>query len=141
MENACIARFRVRYAETDAAGIVHHSSYVVWFEEGRSELSRQLGLPYAELEREGIDLIVTRVEVRYRSPARYDDLVEVRTRVAALRSRTMTFAYRVVRVADEIVLAEGTTEHLAVRRATGRPARIPDRFREAWGTPPSRTAG
>ncbi len=141
MDDACIARFRVRYAETDAAGIVHHSSYVVWFEEGRSEFSRQLGLPYAELERDGIDLIVTRVEVRYRSPARYDDLVEVWTRMATLRSRTMTFAYRVVRAADGTLLAEGTTEHLAVRRVTGRPVRIPDRFREAWAASPPRSSG
>lgn len=134
-EQWCSTRFRVRYAETDAAGIVHHSSYVVWFEEGRSELSRRLGLPYAELEAEGIDLLVTRVEVLYRSPARYDDLVEVATRVGTLRSRTMTFLYRILRGDDGTLVAEGTTEHLAIRRTTGRPTRIPDRFRKVWSGP------
>ena len=122
----------MRYAETDAAGVVHHSSYVVWFEEGRSELSRRLGLPYAELEREGYDLLVTRVEVRYRAPARYDDTVEVRTRVASMRSRSMTFEYHVVRPDDGTLLAEGLTEHVAWHRPSRRPARIPERFREAW---------
>ena len=135
--NWCSTRFHVRYAETDAAGIVHHSAYIVWFEEGRSELSRRLGMPYAELERRGIDLELTSVEGRYRAPARYDQEIEVQTRVAELRSRSMAFEYRVIRPADGAVLAEGRTTHLAVARATGRPARIPRPFLEAWSATPS----
>jgi acyl-CoA thioester hydrolase len=127
-----VATFRVRYAETDAAGIVHHAAYLVWFEEGRSALSRLLGLPYAELEREGIDLVLSRVEARYRRPARYDDLIEVWTRAEEVRSRMMRFAYRVVRTADGEILAEGVTEHIPVQRASGRPVRLPPRFVTAW---------
>ena len=130
-------RFRVRYAETDAAGIVHHSAYIVWFEEGRSELSRRLGMPYAELESRGIDMVLTSVEAHYRAPARYDQEIEVQTRAVELRSRSMIFEYRVVNPADGRLLAEGRTTHLAVDRASGRPTRIPGPFLEAWArTPP-----
>jgi acyl-CoA thioester hydrolase len=122
------AGFRVRYCETDAAGIVNHASYLAWFEEGRSELSRRLGMPYSDLEREGIDLVVTRVEARYRQAARYDDEVQVWTRIKEARSRRCTFEYRVVRRDDGELLADGITVHVAIRRGNGRPARIPDRF-------------
>ncbi len=127
-----VTRFRVRYAETDAAGIVHHAAYLVWLEEGRSALSRLLGLPYAELERGGIDLVLTRAEVRYRRPARYDEEVEVWARVESARSRGMRFGYRVHRAADGELLAEGLTDHVPVERATGRVVPLPRRFLEAW---------
>jgi len=126
------ARFRVRYAETDAAGIVHHSTYLVWFEEGRSELSRQIGMPYAELDRQGVVLVLTRAEANYRSAARYDDEIEVQTRLEEVRSRTAIFGYRVLRAADGKLLADGTTEHLAVSRASGRPVRLPEPFASAY---------
>jgi acyl-CoA thioester hydrolase len=122
------AGFRVRYGETDAAGIVNHASYLAWFEEGRSELSRRLGMPYCELEQEGIDLVVTRVEARYRRAARYDDEVQVWTRIREARSRRCVFEYRVQRRQDGELLADGYTVHVAIRRSTGRPARVPDRF-------------
>ncbi len=120
------AGFRVRYAETDAAGIVHHAAYLPWFEEGRSELSRQVGLPYVDLERSGITLVLTRAEARYLTAAHYDDEVTVWTRMRDVRSRSCAFDYRVVRTADGQLLATGSTEHLAVDRASGRPARLPD---------------
>lgn len=129
----CEIRFRVRYAETDAAGIVHHSAYPVWFEEGRSELSRQLGMPYSGLEPTGVDLVLSALEVRYRAPSRYDEEIRVLTRVACLRSRAMTFEYRVLRAEDGTLLAEGRTDHVAVQRVSGRPTRIPAPFLEAWG--------
>ncbi len=132
-QNWCEIRFRVRYAETDAAGIVHHATYPVWFEEGRSELSRQLGMPYAGLEPIGVDLVLSVLQVRYRAPARYDEEIRVLTRVAGLRSRTMAFEYRVLRAADGTLLAEGRTDHVAVNRVSGHPTRIPAPFLEAWG--------
>ena len=125
-------RFRVRYAETDAAGIVHHSTYLVWFEEGRSELSREVGMPYAELDRQGVVLVLTRAEARYRLAAHYDDEIEVKTRLEEVRSRTAVFGYRVLRAADGELLAEGTTEHLAVSRESGRPMRLPEPFASAY---------
>ncbi len=125
-------RFRVRFAETDAAGIVHHSVYLVWFEEGRSDLSRQLGMPYVALERAGVELLLTRSEVHYLKAVRYDEEVEIRTRARMLKSRAMTFEYRAIRVADGVLAAKGTTEHLAVSRSNGRPVRIPEPFFSAW---------
>ncbi len=122
------ARFRVRYGETDAAGIVNHASYLAWFEEGRSELSRRIGLPYSELERAGIDLVVVRVEARYRRAARYDDAVQVWARIAEVGSRRCVFEYRVIRSADGELLTTGRTEHIAIRRTTAKPARIPEPF-------------
>lgn len=119
------ARFRVRYAETDAAGIVHHAAYLPWFEEGRSELSRQVGLPYVELERSGITLVLTRAEARYLTAARYDDEITVWTRMRDVRSRGCAFDYRVTRESDGRLLATGSTEHLALDRINGRPSRLP----------------
>jgi acyl-CoA thioester hydrolase len=85
-------------------------------------------MPYSELEQEGIDLVVTRVEARYRRAARYDDEVQVWTRIREARSRRCVFEYRVQRRRDGALLADGLTVHVAIRRSTGRPARVPDRF-------------
>ena len=74
-------RLRVRYAECDPFGVAHHSSYVPWLEEGRTELLRGTGVTYAQLEREGVFLVITKLELRYRRPVRYDDLVEIRSTV------------------------------------------------------------
>ena len=72
---------RVRYAECDPMGVAHHSSYVPWFEMGRTELLRTAGLSYAALEARGVFLVITKLEVKYRRPIRYDDVIEVRTKV------------------------------------------------------------
>jgi len=119
---------RVRYAETDAAGVVHHAAYLVWFEEARSELSRRIGAPYSSLERVGVDLVVTRVEGRFRRAARYDEEVRVWCRLSEVASRRCVFHYRAVRASDDELLVTGTTEHVAVDRRRGRPARIPEPF-------------
>ena len=128
------ARFTVRYAETDAAGIVHHATYLVWFEEGRSELSRRLGLPYRELEEAGVVLVVVEAELRYLSGARYDEEIEVWTRMRKVRSRSCVFDYRVVASADGRTLATGSTSHVAVDRETGRPTTIPEPFRSTYAS-------
>ena len=72
---------RVRYAETDRMGLLHHANYLVYFEQGRTELLRARGVTYKDLEDQGYLLVVTRVEVRFKSPARYDDLLTLRTTV------------------------------------------------------------
>src|ERR1700733_11472106 len=72
---------RVRYAETDRMGLLHHANYLVYFEQGRTELLRSLGMAYKDLEDQGYLLVLTRVQVRYRSPARYDDLLTLKTSV------------------------------------------------------------
>ncbi len=123
------SRFRVRYAETDAMRIVHHSSYIVWFEEGRSEYMRQLGFPYTRLEEQGLYLAVTELRARYLRAARYDEEVVVETSIEELRSRGLTFHYRVLRGSDGALLAEGETVHVCIDDE-GRPRRLPKDVRD-----------
>jgi acyl-CoA thioester hydrolase len=114
---------RVRYAESDAMGIVHHAVYPVWMELGRSDLLRELGQSYAEWEKRGVMMSVAELRVRYRAPARYDELVEVRTRVKEAGRRKVVFAYEVLREGTR--LAEGETVHI-VTGPDGRSRVMPD---------------
>ena len=108
---------RVRYAETDQMGIVYYANYLVWFEIGRVELLRSLGLAYSQLETEHECILpVVEASCRYRSPARYDDEILIETRPALLRGSVIKFAYRILRKAPEgeqpTLLAEGETVHV-----------------------------
>jgi len=122
------AEFRVRYAETDAMGVVYHSNYLVWFEVGRGEYLLQQGMGHDEWEALGVAFPVTEAYARYARPARYGDLVRVRTWVAEVHSRLMTFAYRVEMADDGTLLTTGWTRHACVD-STGRPCRIPPEIR------------
>ena len=117
-----VVDIEVRYAETDAMGIVHHSNYLVWFELARTDLCRQTGTDYAAIERGGHQLTVTRSELRYRRPARYGDRVQVAAWIDSLASRRVRFAYEVH--CAGVLLATGATEHVWIDRE-GRPCRIP----------------
>lgn len=119
----------VRYAETDAMGIVHHANYPVWFELARTRLCRETGESYAEIERSGHRLTVTEVAVRYRRPARYGDTVQVEVHIERLGSRGVRFAYRVSR--GDKLLATGATAHVWID-GDGRPCRMPARLRPAF---------
>jgi acyl-CoA thioester hydrolase len=115
------ARIRVRYAETDQMGVVYHANYLVWFEVGRVEFIRQLGMDYKNMEQEdGVMIAVAEVTARYKAPARYDDELIVRTTLAGVRGSIVRFRYVVVRIAkepdDEVVLCEGETVHFVVGR-------------------------
>jgi acyl-CoA thioester hydrolase len=111
------ARLRVRYAETDQMGVVYHSNYLVWFEVGRVELLRSIGLEYKRLEQDfGCMIAVVGVEARYRLPARYDDEIVVRTGIAAFRGPLLKMRYEVVRAEDGKLLCEGETTHIVVGR-------------------------
>jgi acyl-CoA thioester hydrolase len=123
-------RTRVRYAETDQMGVVHHSVYPIWFEAARSEFSRAAGLAYMEWERRGVLLMVSDVACRFRKPAHYDEEVTVRVRVAEVASRRVVFAYVVAGESGD-VLAEGETRHLVVDKLSGRPMVIPQDCRDA----------
>jgi acyl-CoA thioester hydrolase len=104
---------RVRYAETDKMGIVHHSNYLIWFEAGRSDLCRARGFSYKEMEEQDNALmVVAESYVRYKSPAFYEDVLVIRTQVAEVRSRSIRFIYEIYRESDEALLAEGETLHL-----------------------------
>jgi len=108
---------RVRYAETDKMGIVHHSNFLVWFELGRSEFCRARGFSYLEMEeKENALMVVAEVYCRYKSPAFYEDLITVRTNVADIRSRSLRFIYEVFRASDETLLVEGETLHVVTDR-------------------------
>jgi acyl-CoA thioester hydrolase len=108
-------RVRVRYAETDQMGVVYHANYLIWFEVGRVEFIRQLGLDYKSMEREeGCGIAVVDAHVRYRLPARYDDELIVRTQLEAARGAVIRFGYKIVRAADGVLLCEGETVHVVV---------------------------
>ena len=108
---------RVRYAETDQMNVVYYANYLIWFEIGRVELLRSLGLAYSEMELEHkLVLPVVEATCRYRAPARYDDQILIETRPAMLRGSVLKFAYRILRAASDgeepKLLAEGETVHV-----------------------------
>ena len=125
-----ISQVRVRYAETDQMGIVYYANYFVWFEVGRTDLLRESGWDYREMEKEGYALPVIEAHCTYREPARYDDVLDVRTTGMLLSPVRVQFTYEIVRAADAVMLATGTTIHATLDRA-GRPCRLPERVR-AW---------
>ena len=98
---------RVRYAETDRMGLLHHANYLVYFEEGRTELLRAQGFTYREIEDQGFYLVLTKVQVRYRSPAYYDDLLTLRTIVQ--RTTLVKIEHRYELMRGGVLLAEGET--------------------------------
>ena len=121
---------RVRYAETDKMGIVHHSNYLIWFEAGRSELCRARGFSYKAMEdQDNALMVVAESYCRYKSPAFYEDVLTVRTQVAEIRSRSIRFIYEVFRESDETLLAEGETLHL-VTDENKKVRLIPEIYRE-----------
>jgi acyl-CoA thioester hydrolase len=122
-------QIRVRYAETDRMGLLHHANYLVYFEQARTELLRQSGGNYKELEDRGFFLVISKVEVKYRSPAYYDDVLTVRTTVVRTSPVRLEHRYEVFREGDKLV-AEGTTTLACVDRA-GKLQPMPDRLSEA----------
>jgi acyl-CoA thioester hydrolase len=125
---ACTSSIRVRYAETDQAGIAYHGGYLAWFEVGRTDLLRGEGLTYRELETEGVRLPVIEAHARFFKPALYDDVLEVHTQVAEVSGATIRFEYQVRRGDLETPLATGFTAHAAVDLA-GRARRLPESLR------------
>ena len=113
---------RVRFAETDAMGIVHHGRYLPYLEEARVEYLRHLGHPYVALRAEGVDLTVLEVFVRYRRPLRFDEVVQVHLRLGAATRATFQMAYLLT--VDGVVRATAVTVHGSVN-ALGRPVRMP----------------
>lgn len=104
---------RVRYAETDKMGIVHHSNYYVWFELGRSDYCRARGFSYLDMEeKDGALMVVAESKCRYKSPAFYEDVLILRTKIASIRSRSIKFVYKIFRPDDDKLIAEGETLHL-----------------------------
>jgi acyl-CoA thioester hydrolase len=120
--------FHVRYAETDQMGIVHHSAYVVWLEEGRSQWMRMHGSSVVQFEQDGLQLAVSEISLRYHQPARYDQRVTVRCGVTSVRSRQIQFNYEVVDTETGAMLVSGCTQHICLDNA-GNITKIPDKWR------------
>jgi acyl-CoA thioester hydrolase len=123
---------RVRYAETDQMGVVYHGSYLPWLEVGRVELLRSMGYHYKDLEAAGCVLAVAEVNVRYALPALYDDLIGVWARIKESNPRLVTIEYQVKRAETGELLASGYTKHIFLNKATLRPMRVPEAFKDAF---------
>jgi acyl-CoA thioester hydrolase len=120
---------RVRYAETDQMGVVYHANYLVWFEVGRVELMRALGVEYKKMEiDDDCHIVVADVHCRYQQSARYDEVLRIRTRIAESRNRIVKFAYEIFRDADGELLANGDTTHI-ICGSNGRPKLLPHKYR------------
>ena len=130
MPHTHASKLRVRYAETDRMGVVYYANYLVWCEVGRVEFLRALDRSYADLEAGGIGLAVSEATVRYLSPARFDDLVRVETTLTSVRSRAITFDYRISNAQSGVHLASAHTALVSIDPA-GRLTAIPAEFREA----------
>jgi acyl-CoA thioester hydrolase len=124
-------RLRVRYAETDQMGVVYYSNFLVWFEIGRVELLRQLGFDYKTMEIDDDCFIpVVEVNCRYKAPARYDDELIVETHVIGVRGAVLKFRYRITRVSDQLLLAEGETTHVVTDHNMTKRA-LPEKYVQA----------
>ncbi len=114
----------VRFAETDQMGVVHHSSYIVWFEMGRVAWMKAANMPYTEVAGSGYNFAVTAIHAAYRAASRFGDTIQIVTRLANLRSRQVEFTYEIRNAADQTLLATGSSEHICVDQR-GKMTKIP----------------
>lgn len=126
-------RIRAIYADTDAMGIVYHTNYIRWFEIGRIELLRKMGITYSEVEKDGFYLPVTRVYCHYHLPAHYDEIVLVETRIAYLKRASIKFTYLIWDESRENLLTEGYTIHACTDR-DGKIIRVPSVITDKIGS-------
>ncbi len=132
MSNPCVwLAHRISFGETDAMGVLYHAEYIHIFERARGEFSRALGCPYTQIEQNGISLPVREVECRYRSPARYDDLVQVRVEISEWRRASVRFSYAMYDEPRQRLLAEAMTLHACVN-PQAKPVPVPDWLRQAF---------
>lgn len=119
---------RVRYAETDQMGIAYYANYLAWFEVGRTEWCRATGFTYREMEQqEGIYLMVADAHCRYKAPARYDDVLIIKTKVKSFKKRLIVFGYEVFSQASRQLLATGETTH-TITDAEGHLRSLPEKY-------------
>jgi len=120
-------QIRVRYCEVDRMGYLHHGNYAIYFEEGRTELIRKLGLTYREMEDQGILLPVRELFIRYHKPALYDDKTTIKTSLIKSPSARLEFEYQMMNSAGEL-LSEAKTTLVFVDAESRKPIRVPDFF-------------
>lgn len=121
---------RVRYGETDKMGVVYYGRYLDWFEVGRTEFCRNLGLPYSEFEKKGIFMPAVEAWCRYKAPAFYDDLITLKVKVEEIKDYSVVFSYRVER--DGKLIALGKTKHCFVNK-DGKMVKVPQEFLSVIG--------
>lgn len=127
MEVTSAARVRVRYAETDQMGVSYYANYFIWFEVGRNQHCLDCGFSYRDMEREtGLYLIVADARCRYKTPARYEDELIIKTRITELTRRTIHFVYEIERDDGETI-ATGETLHVLINQQ-GRPSSLPEKY-------------
>lgn len=126
------ARVRAIYRDTDQMGVVYYGNYYAWFEVGRNEFIKSIGLSYKELEEQGIMLPVIESRCVYKTPARYDDLVIVRTGISEMTGVRISFVYDVIRERDGALLAQGSTVHAFADAKTFRPVNLKKRCDEYY---------
>jgi acyl-CoA thioester hydrolase len=117
---------RVRYQETDNMGVVYYANYLVWFEVARTEYLRSLGLVYRDLEKKGYYLMVAAISCRYKSPAKYDDVVRAETWIEEMKNSSLKFGYK-LSVGTRVV-AVGDSVHVFTN-SSGKPVRMPDEIK------------
>lgn len=119
---------RVNFFDTDAMAVVHHANYIRWFERGRVEYMRRAGVELNDIMEAGYVFPITKVECNYKNSAKFDDIVEIRTKMTAVSRAKMDFDYDIVRASDELLLAYGSTRIVFTKMETGKIARLPDIF-------------
>ncbi len=117
---------RVRYSHTDHSGVVYYARYLDWMEAGRTEFLRHNGISYSEMENKGFFAPVARVEVDYRSSARYDDIITVQTSIEKIGNTSISFVYKFTK--EDKLLAEAKTVNVFITK-NGKPVRVPDEIR------------
>lgn len=133
MKTITETRLRARYAETDRMGVVYYSNYLVWMEVGRVALCKALGFNYRDMENEdGVLLAVAEASCRYRSPARFDDEVVIKTWIERANSRLVVFGYEMRLAENDAVLATGHTSHIYVDSSMQR-TRLPRKYHAMFG--------
>ena len=125
-----LTSYRVIYGDTDQMGVVYYANYLRWFERGRSEFLRQIGLPYATIEAAGLHFPVAEVTCRYAQSARYDDVIDIATTLVDLSRVYLVFDYQISRQADQLTLATGSTKHACIDHE-GQVKRIPKMLLDA----------
>ncbi|MEK6589155.1 MAG: thioesterase family protein [Nitrospinota bacterium] len=116
------------YADTDAEGVVYYAVYLTWMEKGRTELIRDTGYSVADFKKEGIIFAVRHIEVNYHAPARYDEHILIRTKIAEIKGVTITFEHEIINKETEQLLVSGRMVLVALKSESFKPTRVPERF-------------
>lgn len=123
-----LTEHRVHFYDTDMMGVSHHANYIKWFEIGRVEYLRSVGITLTEMMEDGFLFPITEVSAKYVSPSRFDEIIQIETTAAALTRAKMVFDYQVFRPADGTLLVTGHTQNVYANRETGHITRLPDKY-------------